>query len=339
ITPNLALNTAINPDFSQVEADVAQLNVNKRFALFFPEKRPFFLEGSDLFNTLLRITYTRTIADPAFGLKVTSKSGSNAIGALVSRDDVTNLVLPANQGSQITTLDQSTTSSFLRYRRDIGESTSTIGALFNDREGDGYTNRVSGTDGRIHFWSTEDIRFQALGSQTKYPDSIVQDFGEPDGTLNSGAVSFRWRHASRNWFWRGLYEEFGKDFRADSGFIPRVDTRQILGTFEHDWVSDTNWYSLFYIGTEESRITDHTGLLTDSYYSGYIGFNGPLQSNVNVAFQQQKEYFQGTTYDEFFVQYTADVTPTGYLNINVTGKNGETVDYENGRPATMFQTD
>jgi hypothetical protein len=340
ITPNLGLNAAINPDFSQVEADVAQLSVNTRFALFFPEKRPFFLEGSDLFSTLLRITYTRTIADPSFGLKVTSKSGSNAIGALVSRDDVTNLVLPANQSSQITTLDEPTTSAFLRYRRDIGESTSTVGFLYNDREGTDYTNRVFGTDGRIHFWSTEDIRFQALGSQTRYPDSIVQEFGEPDGTLDSGAISFRWRHASRNWFWRGLYEEFGKDFRADSGFIPRVDTRQFLGTFERDFVgSEKNWYSLFYIGTEESRITDHTGLLTDAYWSGYFGFNGPLQSSVNVVFQGQKEYFEGVTYDEFFTQYTANLTPTGYLNISITGKNGDTVDYDNARPATVFQTD
>lgn len=137
-----------------------------------------------------------------------------------------------------------------------------------------------------------------------------------------------------------MYEEFGKDFRADSGFIPRVDTRQILGTFERDFVGgDTNWYSLFYIGTEESRITDHTGLLTDSYFSGYVGFTGPLQSNVNVILQKQKEYFQGVTYDEAFVQYSVDLTPTGYLNINMNGKNGDTVDYENGRPATIFQTD
>src|SRR5207247_9242547 len=85
ISSNLTLNATGNPDFSQVEADVAQLDVNTRFALFFPEKRPFFLEGADLFNTPIQAVFTRTVADPDAGLKLSGKVGSSspsAIGAL-----------------------------------------------------------------------------------------------------------------------------------------------------------------------------------------------------------------------------------------------------------------
>jgi hypothetical protein len=96
ITSDLTLNATINPDFSQVEADVAQLDVNNQFALFFPEKRPFFLEGADLFATPLTAVFTRTIADPLFGTKLSGKVGSNVFGALLARDDVNNLLFPGS---------------------------------------------------------------------------------------------------------------------------------------------------------------------------------------------------------------------------------------------------
>ena len=86
MTPNYTLNATINPDFSQVEADAAQLNVNQRFALFFPERRPFFLEGIDFFSTLIDGVFTRTVVDPDWGLKLTGKQGKNAIGVFATQD-------------------------------------------------------------------------------------------------------------------------------------------------------------------------------------------------------------------------------------------------------------
>jgi hypothetical protein len=86
ITPNLILNGTVNPDFSQVEADVAQLQINRRFALFYPEKRPFFLEGGDFFLTPLQAVFTRTVADPLWGTKLTGKSGRTAMGVFAAQD-------------------------------------------------------------------------------------------------------------------------------------------------------------------------------------------------------------------------------------------------------------
>lgn len=94
ITPNLILNAAVNPDFSQVEADVRELEVNTRFAIRYPEKRPFFLEGADFFLTPVEAVFTRTVADPDGGLKITGKVGKNAFGIFGAYDRINNLLFP-----------------------------------------------------------------------------------------------------------------------------------------------------------------------------------------------------------------------------------------------------
>ncbi|MCK5221490.1 MAG: carbohydrate binding family 9 domain-containing protein, partial [Candidatus Aminicenantes bacterium] len=94
IISNLNLSFAINPDFSQIEADAAQLDINTQYALYYNEKRPFFLEGKDFFNTPMRALYTRAVADPDFGLKLTGKLNKHAMGIFVTRDNSTNLIFP-----------------------------------------------------------------------------------------------------------------------------------------------------------------------------------------------------------------------------------------------------
>ena len=126
ISPDLTANLAINPDFSQVEADAAQLDVNNRFALFFPEKRPFFLEGADYFSTPLRAVFTRTIASPDVGAKLTGKRGDHTFGVLAAEDAVTNLLFPGLFGSDATTLEQSNTSFIGRYSRGFGNTSAIV---------------------------------------------------------------------------------------------------------------------------------------------------------------------------------------------------------------------
>ena len=171
ITPNLTLNAAVNPDFSQVEADSAQLDVNNQFALFFPEKRPFFLEGADFFDTPFDAVFTRNVADPAWGVKLTGKEGKNGLGVFASRDDRTNLLIPGSNGSAATSLDFETSDAVLRYRRDFGSS-SALGVLYTGREGDGYQNHLAGIDGRYLFRGTSSFRGQFLRSRTEYPGSV-----------------------------------------------------------------------------------------------------------------------------------------------------------------------
>src|SRR6266699_2522230 len=135
ITQNLSAAGTVNPDFSQVEADVGQVTVNQRFALFFPEKRPFFLEGLEQFDTPNALIYTRRIVSPVAGAKLTGKLGGTAVAYIGAVDDA----------SASVTGGEHPVVNLLRLRRDLGAS-STLGLVYTDRiEGSAY-NRVLGAD-------------------------------------------------------------------------------------------------------------------------------------------------------------------------------------------------
>ncbi|HEY4595407.1 MAG TPA: DUF5916 domain-containing protein, partial [Thermoanaerobaculia bacterium] len=175
ITPNVTLDATINPNFSQVEADVAQLAINTRFALFFPEKRPFFLEGADLFLTPLQAVFTRTVADPNWGAKLNLKEGRDALGLFVAEDSQNNILVPSNQGSAFAFLEDNVDSGVVRYRRDVG-ARSALGVLYTDREGKGddYHNRMGGLDGFIRLTPSDTIRAQYMRSDSQYPLAVAR---------------------------------------------------------------------------------------------------------------------------------------------------------------------
>ena len=87
ITPTITLDLAVNPDFAQVEADQTVVTANQRFPIFFEEKRPFFLEGIDIFQTRLQAVHTRAIVDPDIAVKLSGKRGRNTFGILMASDN------------------------------------------------------------------------------------------------------------------------------------------------------------------------------------------------------------------------------------------------------------
>ncbi|MDX1630545.1 MAG: DUF5916 domain-containing protein, partial [Thermoanaerobaculia bacterium] len=266
ITPNLTLAGTVNPDFSQVEADAGQLGINQQFALFFPEKRPFFLEGADFFDTPFDAVFTRTVADPAWGLKATGKEGRNGVGVFVAEDEITNLIFPGNQGSSGTSLDLETQDTVIRYRRDLGSS-SALGGLFTNREGGDYHNRVTGLDGLYRFTDTDELILQLLTSETRYPASVTEAFDQPEGTLEDDAYTLQYRHEARSWFWKLGYEDLGDDFRADMGFMPRVGYRTAVGGLERIWHGESgDWYNRIRFGGDIDRTEDQQGRLLEEEY-------------------------------------------------------------------------
>ncbi len=253
VTPGMTLNAAINPDFSQVEADAAQLAVNTQFALFFPEKRPFFLEGADLFETRINAIYTRNIADPAWGLKVTGKEGKNAFGAIVAQDTRTNLLIPSSQFSQLAFLDEENTSTILRYRRDLGGAGSAVGGLVTSREGRDYHNRVVGLDGLIRWGEGHAFRVEVLGSDTRYPATLAADTGQPLGSLRGHSSRLVYQGQSREYMGYLQYQDASDDFRADLGFIPQVGYQKGYGIYEKYWYADhgEHWWTRWTCGRRE----------------------------------------------------------------------------------------
>ena len=222
---DLVFDATINPDFSQVELDTPQLAGNAQFALFFPEKRPFFLEGADILEAPFRAIYTRSVTDPSWGVRGTQRSGNFDGTVLVTRDDGGGLVLlPNTYGTGFARQDFKSVATFARGRWQANGVT--VGGLMTDRtlEGGAY-NRVAGPDA-VWFPNTENrFRAQVLGSWT-----TAQPVG---GMLRRGpletshAVLLDWNHRGHEWDQYLNFQDVGRDFRADNGFIEQNGYRRI----------------------------------------------------------------------------------------------------------------
>ncbi|HYT63486.1 MAG TPA: DUF5916 domain-containing protein [Gemmatimonadales bacterium] len=197
ITQNLSMTGTVNPDFSQVEADVGQVTVNERFALFFPEKRPFFLEGLEQFDTPNALIYTRQIHAPVGGAKLTGKVGGTGIAYIGAVDDN-----EAPGGPH-------PVFNMLRLRRDLGAS-STVGLAYTDRVAGSDWNRVLAADARVIWKKIWFSSAQFAGSWTKDAAGQLWDVTLYDLTGYSYG-----NHAE--------LVGISPDFKASSGFVNRVN--------------------------------------------------------------------------------------------------------------------
>lgn len=334
ITPNLTFLGTLNPDFSQVEADVAQLDVNTQFALFFPEQRPFFLEGSDYFDTPFDAVFTRNVADPDWGLKLTGKMGADGVGVFAAQDAITNLIFPGSQSSDGGSFGFESLDSVLRYRRDVGQSSS-LGALVTGRDGDDYSNLVAGVDGVLRFMESNAVSFQYLSSQTEYPEEIVTGHGQPAGSFSDDAYRISLDHDSRNWNAYARYEGVGSGFRADMGFMPRADYTFLLGGLERIWWGDEeDWWTSLRVGGDWDLTEDQSGQLLEREAEVWAQVNGPSQSWLWLDVGRRDRFFDGVEFDgQSFVNSWFEIQPTGALFFGMSTSFGDAIDFANTRPA------
>jgi len=341
VSPNLTLTGTVNPDFSQVEADAAQLDINTQFALFYPEKRPFFLEGGDLFETRIDAVYTRTVADPQWGAKLTGKAGANALGFFSARDRVTNLLIPGSESSRATSIEQPATATVLRYRRDVGES-STLGALVTDREGAGYFNRVGGVDGVVRATPKDSVRFQLLGSRTRYPREIGAAFDQPEGTFDGSALDVIYLHDTRTWDWYGTYKRTTPGFRADLGYVPQVGYDFFDVGWGHTWNHDPgHWYTILNVGSGYEQEHDTDGTLLHRSATFWFNYEGPYESHANVNAYLGRRSYRSVEFDDDHFDGCLGFRPFADLWLHLAWNAGDRIDYANvraGRVLTLTPT-
>jgi len=336
VTPNIILNAAVNPDFSQVEADVAQLEINRRFSLFYPEKRPFFLEGADFFLTPIQAVFTRTVADPLWGTKLTGKSGRTALGFFAAQDELTNLVLPSNQGSRQGSLDQDAYGGVFRLRQDVGRM-STLGVLYTGRAGSYYHNHVAGADGFFRLDQKNSIIFQFLHSETDYPAAVALDYGQEEGHFGGNAVNLQFQHYSRYWIFQAVYEDLSPGFRADYGFVPRVDTRRgSVMLFRQIWGKPKSWFNFIRIGLAGEIVGDHDGNLTDRYLTLGLLYQGNLETQVNVHANFVRTFYEGRYFDTAYGTFSFRIRPFSGSEVGAEAMAGEGIDFAASRLAHVL---
>lgn len=329
-TPNMTLAATVNPDFSQVEADALQMNVDEPFALFFPETRPFFMEGADYFQTRMNVVYTRMLREPAWGLKLTGKENGHTLGGYVVQDDVTNIIFPGSQGSDSESYDMQSLASVARYKRDIGSSV-TLGGLITDREGDDYYNRVVSADADIRFTDKDQLRVQLLGSSSLYPDQVAEEFEQPRGSFSDWAGDVMYHHNTRTLDIWGSYRSVGRDFRADLGFLPRVDYRRGVVGSDYTWNprNGTTWYSRMVLEGWVEHMVDQEGrLLIQNQNLGFT-WEGPLQMHAYAQLSNIREGYEGMEYDLQEVRFHNCLKPNGDSYVFLNLRFGDRIDYTN----------
>ncbi|HEY6829748.1 MAG TPA: carbohydrate binding family 9 domain-containing protein, partial [Gemmatimonadaceae bacterium] len=196
---NFILNGTVKPDFSQVEADATQIAADARFALFYPEKRPFFVEGSGQFNVPNTLVYTRTIVQPDAAAKLTGKLGRADVAILSAFDQ------PSFASHDRPLVD------IVRLQQNFGEQ-SLAGLVYSDRVGSGRENRLLGGDTHIVFGKIYFAQFQAVQSMTRM-NGVSQS-----GPLWEAVVDA----TGRSWGFHYNILGIAPEFQSDNGFIPRV---------------------------------------------------------------------------------------------------------------------
>ncbi|HSP13684.1 MAG TPA: DUF5916 domain-containing protein [Thermoanaerobaculia bacterium] len=320
-----AVDLTVNPDFSQVESDVAQITVNRRFAVFFPEKRPFFLEGFDLFDTPMPVAYTRTINSPRWGIRSTGKIGDSAYTVLVSQDrggGVT--LLPGPQGNDFALQDSRAYSTIARVRHDLGGSF--VGAVLTDREvkGGGH-NRVLGPDFQWRPNQSDALTGQLLVSDTNDPLTAWKS--------RSHAFIANWARLVTKYDAFVDVRDVGSGFRADLGFIPQAGYRRLDGNAALRFYPEGQLVSFVRPVMNFDYQTDRDGQTLFRVVQPTVVLLGAknLQASFDVSPKEQvrvgSKLLEQTNVD-WFVQFDPS---RRFTRITFSGRGGQAINYSDAR--------
>lgn len=333
--PDTIFDAAINPDFSQIESDEGQISANERFAIFQPEKRPFFLESVDLFSTPFSAVYTRSFTDPRWGGRATGGTEHSKYTLLLGQDrGGGSVIIPGPQGSSFAEQDFESWVVTGRVRRDLGLSSASL--LYSGREIDGGgSNRVFGPDFQWRPNQQSTITGQLLWSSSQTPNR--QDLAsEWDGrTLDGHAGEVWYQYVHRKYDFFAAYDDVGRDFRADNGFVPKVGYRQVqfsTGTTIRPASGAVRRLRLFVDG--DTSVERDGDKLTRAIAPGF-GMDARWNSFVRAEFVFDEIRASEALHRRFLVRPTLQMKPGKVLNqINLSGSFGDQIDFANDRDAT-----
>lgn len=281
----VTLDFAANPDFSQVESDDPQVTINERFDVFFPEKRPFFIENASYFQTPTNLFHSRNIADPQAGLRLTGKMGGWTVGALAIDDrepgrDVDEDDPRFNERSFI---------GVASVRREFGEGSS-LGAMLTSRDFGESSNRIASVHGRWRLGSNWVAQGQAMRSFTR---SLEGERTPGMGYL--AELGYDGRNLELQW----KYTDLHPDFRSDLGFIERVDIRR--GEFEgaYQWKPDGDVLQSW--GPVAAALVnwDHAGIMQDWEIQAGVEMELTRGTEIQLEREEAMERFEGREFRRY----------------------------------------
>jgi hypothetical protein len=316
LTSGIIADLTVTPDFSQVEADAGVVDVNERFAIFYPEKRPFFLEGSEIFRTPIDVVYTRRIADPLYGVKLTGKQGGTSVGVLHSLDRSGGDPVETLPDALNPYLDHEALYDIVRVRQDVLKN-STVGVLAGRREQQETYNRSAGIDARFALRDKWTLQGQALKSWAKDRDyrgaiaglTPAQDSVLDDGlrdrvgaTTEGTAWTAALARGSRALDTGVSVTDISPHFAADMGFIPRIDQiRMRANVNPHFYARGESWFQSINPEISYDRIhrhgsDRHVGQLTDDEIGIEAELEMPLSTELGGGYFRAYTLHEGRAF-------------------------------------------
>lgn len=359
ITPQISLQATINPDFSQVEADDAQVSINNTFSLFFDERRPFFVENADYFSSNQNLVYTRNIGAPDIGAKITGQTGDHTFGVFLADDVNTNFIVPGNLGSSVAQLDEKSINGALRYRYDYSNDLS-VGWVSTFRESDSYVNQVNGVDIKYRLSQRDTIRAQYVSSSTQYPQWLYESFCdeacENDEDWSETALRTRnsqkftgsaWRvnyqHDEKDWYARVNHYANDRDFRADLGFETKADFHKSVVGAGYMWWNTNSWWNRIRINGDWDITHSDNGELLEREVEAYASIRGKWQSffelgrieRQRVGLRENPATLEVTGNTDLFTEKSnsiyVETRPNPTLFFSTFVRRGDQIDFANNR--------
>ncbi len=288
LTPRVTLDFAINPDFAQIESDQLVVQANQRFPIFFAEKRPFFLEGIDIFNTQIPAVHTRAIIDPDYAVKLTGKVDRNTFGLLLASDNGPgNFSEDERPKANPRLLDKNASVGILRLKRDMGKSDSFIGFLGTYRHFVDTYNELAGFDGRFRIDKQKTFSWQALGTHSRRPFFFPEEGKTLDRKENGFIYAINFNQDGRHFGHEFAMVGRTRYYLADVGFNRRNNT------------NNPNWFVRYNSEPKPKARLISWRVYTD--FSANFDWQGRSQNandEMQVQFSLKRETFFGGGLDK-----------------------------------------
>jgi hypothetical protein len=320
LSSNMTLDLTANPDFSQIEADEPKIDYNLRYALRYAEKRPFFLEGMEIFNSPeIETVYTRQISDPIWGGKLSGKSGRFTYGLLSAYD-----MHPAESLWEIpnggAASDTRAFSNIFRTKADVG-SGSYIGFTVTDKElGGGNWSRLGGLDGQLRFKDRVFFNFQALASKSS---------ADGDRTALAPGLYGELYYTTKHWTLGGYYKAMHPDFQASLGFVNRTDYRTAGAFASFRLYPDKKYLNQVQFRLQAGKRDGYADSTTqDTWVRGNIQFRLTEFNQIYVAYESEMERFADIEFKKQNFSIEAQTQFISWMPFGLFFETGDSINYD-----------
>jgi hypothetical protein len=323
VSSDLTFDFAVNPDYSHIEADAPRIEANQRFALYYAEKRPFFLEGMEIFKfPQVNLVYTRRIIDPLVGGKATGKVGRFTYGLLTAYDlnPTENLWEVSDNGGK---QDDNALFNIFRMKADVGPG-SYLGFCLTDKKINGSFNRVAGVDGQLKWKNNFFFSFQAIGSKTKYDDRE---------TNVVPALSAEASYFSKYWGAGVSWQSMHPDFEASAGFINRVDFRSLVGYSFLNFYPEKEFMNQIRLSVNAGQMYGYFGnTLSDQWVGGNVHLRFTEFNQLNIKYRNSMELYEGIDFHKNVINLNVNFSLIGWLPFGAYFQAGDSIYYDPDDP-------